>query len=151
MVAARPCRPHAPRPNYREKGVPEWFIWTEERSTSTHQNALFGAEILKRHGIRRVALVVDARSMPRAEACFRKQGITVAPAPSFFTHLERNTDDFLPGWSAIRRSEGALHETLSLAWYCLRGWMCLARQSTSRVPFFGILLQHWGSRAAQSQ
>ena len=31
----------------REKGVAESFIWTEERSTSTRQNALFGAEVLK--------------------------------------------------------------------------------------------------------
>jgi len=107
----------------REKGIPESLIWTEERSTSTYQNALFGAQALKSHGIRRVALVVDAKSMPRAEACFRKQGITVAPAPSSFTQLGRNTDDLLPGWSAIRRNEETLHETLGLAWYWLRGWI----------------------------
>lgn len=82
----------------REKGVPQSLIGTEERSTSTPQNALFGAEILIRRGIRRVALVVDAKSMLRAEAYFRKQGITVAPAPSSFTQLGNNTDDLLPGW-----------------------------------------------------
>jgi uncharacterized SAM-binding protein YcdF (DUF218 family) len=106
-----------------EKGVPQSLIWTEERSTSTYENALFGAEILKRHGIRRIALVVDAKSMPRAAACFRRQGITVAAAPSSFTQLGANSDDLLPGWRAVRRNEETLHETLGLAWYYLRGWI----------------------------
>jgi len=107
----------------REKGVPQALIWTEERSTSTYQNALFSAEILKRHGIRRIALVVDAKSMPRAAACFRKQGIMVAAAPSSFTQLGANSDDLLPGWPAIRRNEETLHETLGLVWYWFRGWI----------------------------
>ena len=114
----------APGPNYCvKKASPKRSSGRRSNPHSTHQNALFGAEILKRHGIRRVAVVVDAKSMPRAEACFRKQDITVAPAPSSFTQLGRNTDDLLPGWSAIRRNEETLHETLGLAWYCLRGWI----------------------------
>ncbi|HTP33577.1 MAG TPA: YdcF family protein, partial [Candidatus Acidoferrales bacterium] len=48
----------------RRGGVPDEMIWTEEKSQNTHENALYGAEILRRHGIGRVALVVDARSMP---------------------------------------------------------------------------------------
>jgi uncharacterized SAM-binding protein YcdF (DUF218 family) len=107
----------------RGTGIPESLIWTEELSTSTYQNALFSAGILKRHGIRRIALVVNAKSMPRAEACFRKQGIIVAPAPSSFTQLGANSDDLLPGWRAIHRNEETLHETLGLAWYWLRGWI----------------------------
>jgi uncharacterized SAM-binding protein YcdF (DUF218 family) len=107
----------------REKGVPESLIWTEERSTSTYQNALYGAEILKRHGIRRVALVVDAKSMPRAEACLRKQGIMVVPAPSSFTQWEAKIGDLLPDWRAVRRNEETLHETLGLTWYWIRGWI----------------------------
>jgi uncharacterized SAM-binding protein YcdF (DUF218 family) len=107
----------------QQKGVPESLIWTDERSTSTYENVLFGAEILKQHDIRRIALVVDAKSMPRAEACFRKQGFTVAPAPSSFTQLGMHSDDLLPGWRAIRGNEETLHETLGLAWYWLRGWI----------------------------
>lgn len=107
----------------QEQGVPESLIWTEDRSTSTYQNALFGAEILKQHGIRRIALVVNAKSMPRAAACFRKQGITVEPAPSSFTQLGTHSDDLLPGWRAIRRNEETLHEVLGLVWYRLRGWI----------------------------
>jgi hypothetical protein len=41
------------------------MIWTEERSQSTHGNALFSAEILRNHRINTAILVVDASSMPR--------------------------------------------------------------------------------------
>src|SRR5262245_46983796 len=61
----------------RRTGIPESQIWTEERSGSTYENALYGAEILRKAGIKHVALVVDGSSMPRAAACLRKQGIRV--------------------------------------------------------------------------
>jgi uncharacterized SAM-binding protein YcdF (DUF218 family) len=104
-------------------GVPESMIWTEERSHSTHENARFGAGILRQHGIMRIALVVDAKSMPRAAACFRKEGITVLPAPCSFRELGSLSEELLPAWGAIRRNEATLHETLGFAWYWLHGWV----------------------------
>lgn len=104
-------------------GVPASNIWTEERSRSTHENAWFGAEILKQHGIQRIGLVVDAGSMLRAAACFRKEGITVEPFPSSFRQFGPLSDELLPSWRAIRRNEGTLHETLGLGWYWLHGWV----------------------------
>jgi uncharacterized SAM-binding protein YcdF (DUF218 family) len=104
-------------------GVPGDMIWTEERSQSTHENAVFGAELLCQHGISRIALVVDAQSMLRAEACFRKQGVIVVPAPSEFREFEYTLDEFLPSWKAVKRNEGTLHETAGLAWYWLRRWI----------------------------
>lgn len=106
----------------RQAGVPENMIWTEEASTSTYENARFGAEILRSHGIDRVVLVVDARSMPRAAAVLEKQGIRVAPAPSRFRQWD-GLRELLPGWKAIRGNEDTLHETLGLFWYKLRGWI----------------------------
>jgi uncharacterized SAM-binding protein YcdF (DUF218 family) len=106
----------------RQAGVPENMIWTEEQSGSTHENARFGAEILRSHRIDRVALVVDARSMPRAAAALEKQGIHVSPAPSRFRQWE-GLREFLPGWKAIRGNEITLHETLAFFWYRLRGWV----------------------------
>jgi uncharacterized SAM-binding protein YcdF (DUF218 family) len=102
--------------------VPESMIWTEEGSSSTHENAVFGAKILRQHGISRIALVVEARSMPRAAACFRKEGITVIPAPCEFREFE-SLGEFIPSWKAIKRNEETLHETVGLAWYWLRGWI----------------------------
>ena len=103
-------------------GVPAENIWTEERSRNTHENALYGASILRLHGVARVALVADARSMPRAAAALARQGITVTPAPCRFRTWD-GWHELLPGWEAIRGNEDTLHEMLGLAWYRLRGWI----------------------------
>lgn len=104
-------------------GIPSDSIWTEERSDSTHENAAFGAEILRQHGVRRIVLVVDSQSMLRAEACFRKEGFEVTPAPSTFRELGPLSRELLPSWKALRRNEAALHEGLGLVWYRLHGWI----------------------------
>ena len=107
----------------RRNGVPESMVWTEDQSQDTHQNALYGAEILRRHGVERVALVVDARSMVRAAACLRKQGIQVVPAPSRFRQWGPLSEEVLPNWKGLRGNEETLHETLGLLWYRIRGWI----------------------------
>ena len=107
----------------QQAGVPEAMIWTEEQSHSTHENAVFGAEILRDHGIRSIALVVDAQSMLRADACFQKQGITVVPAPSRFREFGPLFGELFPGWRALQHNELTLHEALGLIWYRLRGWI----------------------------
>ena len=70
------------------EGIPPSMIWIEDRSGTTHENAVYGSEVLRQHGISRIALVVDARSMARAAASFRKQGIDVVPAPFRFYNLD---------------------------------------------------------------
>ena len=62
-------------------GVPENMISIETDSRSTHENAVYGAEILRKHGVSTIALVVEARDMLRASASFRKQGIAMVPVP----------------------------------------------------------------------
>ena len=104
-------------------GVPGDMIWTEERSRSTHENARFGAEVLRAHGVATVILVVDASSMPRAAACFRNAGINALPAPSEFRELGSLQDELLPSWESIRRNEVTLHEMVGIVWYWLRGWI----------------------------
>jgi uncharacterized SAM-binding protein YcdF (DUF218 family) len=102
-------------------GVPASMIWTEERSRTTYENALYGADVLRSRGITRVALVVEAQSMLRAEACFRRQGLTVVPAPCSFREWGAAMVELVPTWEAMERNERTLHETLGLAWYKLRG------------------------------
>ena len=111
------------RQTLEQSGIPPAMIWTEERSSSTHENAVFGAEVLRSHGISRIALVVDAQSMPRAAACFRKQGMTVVPAASSHREWGPLRDELIPNWTAIQRNENTLHEAVGLAWYRLRGWI----------------------------
>src|SRR5207248_2407782 len=80
----------------RRAGVPEDMIWIEERSRSTHENAVYGAEILRQHGIHSIALVVEAQSMLRAEASFRKLGFEVLPAPSDFRDFGPLSEELMP-------------------------------------------------------
>jgi uncharacterized SAM-binding protein YcdF (DUF218 family) len=103
--------------------VPPSEIWIEDRSRSTRENAIFSAEILRRRGVRRIALIVNARSMPRAAACFRRQGIDVVAAPSRFDNLSATVEDWILSWKAVRGNEETLHEAVGLLWYRLRGWI----------------------------
>jgi uncharacterized SAM-binding protein YcdF (DUF218 family) len=119
--ASAPAAADVMRDHLLRAGVPAGRIWTETRSSSTYENALFGAAELRRHGVSSVVLVVDASSMPRASACFRKQGIEVDPAPSAFREFGPRGAELLPSWKAIRRNEGVLHEVAGLAWYWMRG------------------------------
>jgi uncharacterized SAM-binding protein YcdF (DUF218 family) len=104
-------------------GIPDSMIWTEDRSRSTHENAIYSAGVLREHGVSRAALVVDATSMPRAAACFRKLRIDIVPAPLDFHTWGGWQDELLPNWKAVRRNEDILHEILGLVWYRVRGWI----------------------------
>jgi uncharacterized SAM-binding protein YcdF (DUF218 family) len=104
-------------------GVPNEMIWIENQSRSTHENAVFSSLILQRQAVRRVVLVVDARSMFRAAACLRRAGIEVVAAPSRFRYLSATLEDWIPGWRAVQGNEITLHETVGLLWYRLRGWI----------------------------
>ncbi len=129
LVSGGPGQPGQPpfaatmKTMLERSGIPPAMIWTETRSRSTHENAVHSSGILRSHGIGQIALVVEARSMLRAEACFRKQGIEVTPAPSSFRYLSGWREELLPSWRAIRRNEITLHETAGLAWYWWRGWI----------------------------
>jgi uncharacterized SAM-binding protein YcdF (DUF218 family) len=103
------------------EGVPADKIWLETRSSSTYENAVYGCEILRRHGISRIILVEEPRFLPRAVACFRKQGMRVVPAAFNFTHLYWEPDDFLPSSRAIQLNGELLHEYVGLLWYRMRG------------------------------
>ena len=105
------------------EGIPPDMIWIEAVSRSTHENALYGSEILRMHSVSRVALVVEAASMPRAAASFRKYGITVVPAPARYNHLNREWNDLLPNWRAIALNGETIHEYGGLLWYWIRGWI----------------------------
>jgi uncharacterized SAM-binding protein YcdF (DUF218 family) len=104
-------------------GVPSSMIWTERRSRSTHENAAYGAAILREHGIGTILLVTEAKDMLRAELCFRKEGLAVIPYPLSLRNMEHPLDELIPNSKAIARNERTLHETLGLGWYWLRGWI----------------------------
>lgn len=104
-------------------GVPGGMIWTEERSQDTHQNAAYGAEILRSHGVRSIALVTEAHDMLRAARSFKKQNLLVVPAPCSFRQFGSLTVEMVPSWKAVHSNERILHESAGLAWYWIRGWI----------------------------
>jgi len=103
------------------EGVPASMVWTEQRSRSTYENAAFAAEILRRKGISRLLLVTEAFHMPRAQASFEKQGLTVFPAPCRFPVLRPGAGSLLPSIVSVSDTELAFHEWVGLAWYWVRG------------------------------
>ncbi|MDR3703994.1 MAG: YdcF family protein [Candidatus Sulfopaludibacter sp.] len=105
------------------EGVPPDQVWTEENSTSTYENVRNTAAILRLHGIRRAALVTEAYHMLRAEKSFRKQGVTVVPAPFGYRTLETswNWRAFIPGARPQLVNGDNLHEWIGLLWYWLSG------------------------------
>jgi uncharacterized SAM-binding protein YcdF (DUF218 family) len=104
-------------------GVPASMIWTETQSRSTHENAVYGAAVLRQHGIGTIVLVTEAKDMLRAERCFRKEGLTVIPYPIAFRVVGPLLDELIPSSKTIARNERTLHETLGLVWYWLHGWI----------------------------
>jgi uncharacterized SAM-binding protein YcdF (DUF218 family) len=105
------------------EGIPPEHVLEEPLASNTYENALFSARILARHGITRIALIADARDLPRALACFRKAGLTVFPYPAASTGLGITVEDFMPDWAALESNEHTLHELVGLLWYRLRGWI----------------------------
>ena len=101
----------------RQSGVPDALIWTEERSLSTYQNALYGAAILRERGISRIALVVDARSMLRASACFRKQGIPCSRRPLLSAIFGLCRKSCFPTPAPSSATNLPCTRRLGLAWY----------------------------------
>lgn len=93
-------------------GVPDAAIVLERDSTTTRENVLFAASIIKERGWRRVALVTSQSHLARALAAARKTMPDVewvpAPVPDAGppTRVER-----------LRAQEWAKH-----LWYILRGW-----------------------------
>ncbi len=98
-------------------------IIVEDRSTSTHENALLSSKILRQRGIERIALVTDATHMYRASLCFAQQGIEVVPAACHFraTQLQCSPALFLPNAHALKNLSIAMHEWQGIVWYKLKG------------------------------
>jgi uncharacterized SAM-binding protein YcdF (DUF218 family) len=105
------------------EGVPSGEVWVEDRSRTTHENALFAAEILRAKGIERVVLVTEAYHMLRSELSFRKQGLEVVPAPCGFhaAEFQPSWRMLVPNYQALVTHEHVFHEWVGLVWYWLRG------------------------------
>ena len=95
--------------------------WTEDRSRTTQENALFTARLLRAEGIATVVLVSHAWHLPRGLWAFERAGMKPLPwpAPRSVVRLRR-IDDFLPSIAALHDSFYALHEMFGGLYYRLR-------------------------------
>ncbi|HEX2518153.1 MAG TPA: YdcF family protein [Castellaniella sp.] len=106
-------------------GVPADAIVRENHSLTTHQNALYTAQILRARGIQDFLLVTSALHMPRAMASFQRQGLNPVAAPSPPQIVVPDEPDFsfwLPDLLTLHASRSIVKEYLGMLVYWLRGW-----------------------------
>jgi uncharacterized SAM-binding protein YcdF (DUF218 family) len=106
-----------------EEGIASSRVVLEERSRSTHENAVYAKEMIRPAPDQIWILVTSAYQMPRAVACFEAVGWPVIPYPVDFridpeTGLRANFN-LLDGLSA---STLAGKEWIGLVGYRLMGW-----------------------------
>lgn len=90
--------------------------WLESQSRDTSENALRLSPLLLRDGVRRIALVTDARHMPRAVAAFERAGLEVTPAVTGYVVPEQMAlIEWLPSAYGLMASQQVLREWLALA------------------------------------
>jgi uncharacterized SAM-binding protein YcdF (DUF218 family) len=102
------------------QGIERSRVVLEERSRSTHENAVFAKALLQPRPDGDWVLVTSAWHMPRAVAAFRGAGWRVIPYPVDFLAAY-----VLPGFSlrdGLDVGTTALKEWVGLAWYRLLGW-----------------------------
>lgn len=95
--------------------------WVESASTTTGENAILTAAMLKREGVDRIALVTDAIHMPRSRQAFEAAGLEVIACPTAFAGQRPfEWSQLVPGPIALQLSHYALREWVSRGVYRLR-------------------------------
>jgi len=88
--------------------------WAEDKSRTTHENALKSATILHNAGIHTVVIVAHSFDMRRARAEFAAAGIETIPAATYIPSAEAVTlFDYLPSMGGLRTSYYAVYEILA--------------------------------------
>ncbi len=87
--------------------------WQENQSRDTRENARMTAEMLKKDGITRIALVTHAWHMPRSVRNFEATGLQVLPAPmGYIRNHEQPVLQWIPSGHALQDSCNVLKEWL---------------------------------------
>ena len=109
----------------RQLGVPSERIVLQTRSRTTHEDAAYTVPLLRERGIQSFFLVTTAMDMPRAVACFRKEGAEPVPFPVDFrvTPPATGWKRWIPGTGTLLLSAEAIHEYVGYAAYWVLGYL----------------------------
>ena len=99
------------------QGVPDQVIWMEDASTTTRENALFTAELLRNTPGRKLLLTSDYH-MYRAARAFERAGLEVVTLP--FPDVRKRVNSWRGRWPAFL---DLVEETLKIGYYFVRGWI----------------------------
>ena len=106
-------------------GIPEKDIITEPNSKSTYENAIESQKILGKVGEKGITLITSATHMPRAMACFKKQGLIVTPYSTDYKTSKSNSfvwfDYFIPSATALVTFDAVVKEWFGLLAYKITG------------------------------
>jgi uncharacterized SAM-binding protein YcdF (DUF218 family) len=98
-------------------GIPRESILIEDRSSDTHENALFTTALLRNDPREKVLLTSDYH-MLRAFRAFRKAGLNVSPLP--YPDAQKRVGNRIERWSIFCL---LATETTRIVYYRLRGWI----------------------------
>jgi uncharacterized SAM-binding protein YcdF (DUF218 family) len=106
-------------------GVPEERILEESSASSTREEALALAEMLKAREVGRVILVTSPTHMRRALGALAAVGVEAIGSSSSEHSGSRRlaASPFLPSESALGDSRQVMREVMGLVYYALRGWL----------------------------
>ena len=106
----------------RELGVSRGRMLLDRKARNTHENAVNAAKLLD--GVTGpVLLVTSGTHMPRAVACFAKQGVDVVPWAVDFLRTGSGPGSWVPKPQTLLRSTVALHEYLGWLAYWVAGYV----------------------------
>jgi uncharacterized SAM-binding protein YcdF (DUF218 family) len=98
-------------------GVPREAILLEERSTSTHENAMFTAELIANTPGKKVLMTSD-QHMFRAHRAFQHAGLETVPRP--IPDTAKRSNQVLNRFPLF---VGLMLETLKIGYYEAKGWI----------------------------
>lgn len=124
LVPEAPSESEAMRDFMVKLGVSEDRIITEERSSTTWENARFATEICREREFEYVALVTQGWHLRRAIGCFHNVGLEVIPNGCCWQAHEMRIDWYrhiLPSVGAVHQNQLMLREWLGIGWYRFKG------------------------------
>lgn len=110
-----------------EIGIPMRKVLIESESRNTRENAIETKKLLETEGLSKepILLITSGYHMPRAMACFEKQGLNVIPycAESYRSEFDIGLASFIPNPMILAHWNVLMHEWLGYASYWAMGYV----------------------------